>query len=89
MKVKIVFAMGALWKWYTRTVSHIFPEEVVLPSGEIAFYENIANPIIDANGKSTLEIARNITGRKEAEEEMHLLQTIIVEISASKIYMKR
>jgi len=66
--------------------SHVSERRVVLPSGEIAFYENIASPIIDASGKivSCLEIARNITGRKQAEEEMHLLQTITMEISASK-----
>ena len=66
--------------------SHISERRVVLPSGEIVFYENIASPIIDASGKivSCLAIARNITGRKQAEAEMHLLQTIIMEISASK-----
>src|SRR3989304_10409111 len=66
--------------------SHVSERRVVLPSGEIAFYENIASPIIDASGKivSCLEIARNITGRKQAEAEMHILQTIIMEISASK-----
>ncbi|HHT9147227.1 MAG TPA: PAS domain S-box protein, partial [Candidatus Wunengus sp. YC61] len=66
--------------------SHVSERRVVLPSGEIAFYENIANPIIGAGGKivSCLEISRNITDRKQAEEGMHLLQTIIMEISVSK-----
>ena len=66
--------------------SHISERRVVLPSGEIAFYENIASPIIDASGKivSCLEIVRNITGRKQAEAEMNILQTIIMTISASK-----
>ena len=65
---------------------HISERRVVLPSGEIAFYENIASPIKDASGKfvSCLEIARNITGRKQAEADIHFLQTILMKISASK-----
>lgn len=66
--------------------SHVSERRVVLPSGEIAFYENIASPIIDASGKivSCLEIARNITERKRADEEMYLLQTMALTISASR-----
>lgn len=51
---------------------HTSERKVVMPrSGEIAFWENTANPIRDADGKivSCLEITRDITGRKRAEEE--------------------
>ncbi len=66
--------------------SHISERRVVMPSGEIVFFENIASPIKDASGKivSSLEIVRNITGRKQAEEEIHLLQTTTLAVSASK-----
>jgi PAS domain S-box-containing protein len=43
-----------------------------MPSGEIAFWANTANPIRDASGEivACLEIARNITERKQAEEAL-------------------
>ena len=50
--------------------SHTAERKVVLPSGEVAFWENKASPIRDAEGKiiSCLEITRDITERKQAEE---------------------
>ena len=52
--------------------SHTSERKVVMPSGEIAFWENTANPIRDARGEivACLEIARNITERKRAEEAL-------------------
>jgi PAS domain S-box-containing protein len=52
--------------------SRTVERKVVMPSGEVIFWENTANPIRDANGKivSCLEIARNITERKKAEETL-------------------
>jgi len=52
--------------------SHTSERRVVLPSGEVTFWENTANPIRDAGGKivSCLEITRNITERKQAEEQL-------------------
>jgi PAS domain S-box-containing protein len=49
--------------------SHTSEREIVMPSGEIAFWANTANPIRDASGEivACLEIARNITKRKRAE----------------------
>jgi PAS domain S-box-containing protein len=52
--------------------SHTTERSHVLPSGEIAFYENTANPIRDASGEivSCLEIGRNITERKNMEKQL-------------------
>jgi len=51
---------------------HTSERRVVLPSGETFFMENTANPIRDARGEvvSCLEIVRNITARKQAEEAL-------------------
>jgi PAS domain S-box-containing protein len=49
--------------------SHTSERKIIDPSGEVAYWENTANPIRDAKGKivSCLEITRNITGRKQTE----------------------
>jgi len=52
--------------------SHTAERQRVLPSGELSFWENTANPIRDARGKivSCLEIGRNITERKKQEQAL-------------------
>ncbi|MCK4329864.1 PAS domain S-box protein [candidate division WOR-3 bacterium] len=52
--------------------SHTSEIKVVMPNGEISYWENTANPIRDASGNiiSCLEIARNITMRMQAEEKL-------------------
>jgi PAS domain S-box-containing protein len=52
--------------------SHTTERQRLLPSGEVAFYENTANPIRDASGKivSCLEVGRNITERKKTEQAL-------------------
>lgn len=52
--------------------SHTSERRIKMPSGEIAFWENTANPIGDTRGKivSCLEITRNITQRKIAEKAL-------------------
>jgi PAS domain S-box-containing protein len=54
--------------------SHTVERETHLPSGELAFWENTANPIRNAQGKiiACLEITRNITEQKQAEEQLRL-----------------
>jgi PAS domain S-box-containing protein len=51
---------------------HNAERQRVLPSGEVTFWENIANPIRDARGKvvACLEIGRNITGFKKQEQAL-------------------
>lgn len=58
---------------------HISERRVVTPSGEIIYVENIACPIKDGSGKIVygLEVCRNITGRKQAEETKTRLSAII------------
>jgi PAS domain S-box-containing protein len=55
--------------------SHISERKTITPSGEVIFWENTANPIRDAKGRivSCLEIAKDITERKRAEEEKSAL----------------
>jgi len=55
--------------------SHTAERMVVTPSGEVAFWENTANLIRDAGGKivSCLELARNITEYKRAEEKHRII----------------
>jgi PAS domain S-box-containing protein len=52
--------------------SHTSERQRVLPSGELSFWENMANPIRDAKGEvvSCLEFGRNITERKRMEEAL-------------------
>src|SRR4030042_2830522 len=47
--------------------SHTSERRVVLPSGEVIFWENTASPIRDAEGRivACLEISRNVTERKQ------------------------
>jgi len=50
--------------------THTAERQRVLPSGELSFWENTANPIRDARGKVTacLELGRDITERKKQEQ---------------------
>jgi PAS domain S-box-containing protein len=63
--------------------SHTAERRSVLPSGDVTFWENTANPIRDAHGEivSCLEVGRNITEHKQAEEtlqaERNKLQSLI------------
>jgi PAS domain S-box-containing protein len=52
--------------------SHTSERRVIIPSGEVTFWENTANPVRGARGRivSCLEITRNITERKRAEEAL-------------------
>ncbi len=51
---------------------HTAERKIMWKSGEIMFWENTANPIRDTRGEivACLEIARNITERKKAEETL-------------------
>jgi len=55
--------------------SHTAERMVVTTSGEVTFWENTANLIRDAGGKtvSCLELARNITERKLTEEKHRII----------------
>jgi len=50
-------------------------ESKAVISGKVTFWENTANPIRDAKGRvvSCLELARNITERKQAEEKHRVI----------------
>ncbi len=50
--------------------SHTTDRKVILPTGEVSYWENTANPIRDAGGEivACLEVARNITERKRADD---------------------
>jgi two-component system sensor histidine kinase/response regulator len=52
--------------------SHISERKTVIPSGEILFWENVANPIRNSKGEiiACLEINRNITERKRVEAKL-------------------
>jgi PAS domain S-box-containing protein len=52
--------------------SHTAERQRTEPSGEITFWENTANPIRDAEGNivSCVEVARDITERKKAEQAL-------------------
>ena len=68
--------------------SHASVREVVSPSGETAYWQNIANPIKDANDKvvSCVEISTNITERKQAEKES-LLHSEVTNNMAEGVYL--
>jgi PAS domain S-box-containing protein len=53
---------------------HTSVRQQLLPSGDLSFWENTANPIMDAEGRvvSCLEIGRNITERKKAQEALDI-----------------
>jgi len=63
--------------------SHTSLRRVVMPSGEVTFWENTANPVRDARGEivSCLEVNRDITEHKQTEErlqaEKNKLQSLI------------
>jgi two-component system NtrC family sensor kinase len=52
--------------------SHTTERQRLSPLGEVAFYENTANPIRDSRGNivSCLEIGRNITEHKKADQAL-------------------
>jgi two-component system NtrC family sensor kinase len=52
--------------------SHTAERKIVMPSGQVIFWENTANPIRDAEGSvvSCLELARDVTKRKQMEETL-------------------
>ena len=52
--------------------SHSSLRTVTMPSGEIGYWENTANPIRNSEGEivSCLEIARNITEQKKMEKDL-------------------
>jgi len=56
-------------------------------SGKVAFWENTAVPIRDTKGKivSCIEIARDITERKQAEEALKLLSSVTEQVSDATI----
>jgi PAS domain S-box-containing protein len=60
--------------------SHTAERRRVAPSGEVTFWENTASPIRDARGEiiSGLELARDITERKQAEEALKAAQEQLI-----------
>jgi len=74
-------------KAYKDSKSHTVERSHALPSGEVAFFENTANPIRDAGGKivSCLEIGRDITERKQTEgkirQQNEFLNTVLNSLS--------
>ncbi|MCG6550941.1 MAG: PAS domain S-box protein [Candidatus Magnetominusculus sp. LBB02] len=52
--------------------SHTFVKEVILPDGQIRYFENTANPIRDAGGTivSCLEITKDITEQRRSAEAL-------------------
>jgi PAS domain S-box-containing protein len=72
--------------------SHTSERKIIAPSGEIAFWENTANPIRDAGGNivSCLEVTRNITERKKIEEELqesHRFSANLLQNSPNPIFV--
>ena len=55
--------------------SHTSEMMEVTPSGEVTFWEYVANPIRDVDGRivSCVDIRRNITERKQAEEKHRII----------------
>jgi len=62
---------------YKDNKAYTSERKIIMPSGEVAFWENTANPIRDASGEivSCIEIVRNITERKKAEEALRESET--------------
>ena len=56
---------------------HTTERSTVLPSGEFVIWENRVSPVRDTEGRiiSCLELSRNITERKKAEEVLNKTQT--------------
>jgi PAS domain S-box-containing protein len=52
--------------------SHISERKMILPSGEVTYWENIANPMKDADGRihACLEVSTNVTERKKVVEAL-------------------
>jgi PAS domain S-box-containing protein len=61
-------------KAFEDSKSHVAERQRILPSGEVTFWENTANPIRDAEGSvvACLEVGRNVSERKRAEEILNL-----------------
>jgi len=61
--------------------SHTSVREVTMPSGELAYWENTANPVMDTDGNVTacLEICTNITERKRVEESFRNSERLLLE----------
>ncbi|MHC4742194.1 MAG: PAS domain S-box protein, partial [Planctomycetota bacterium] len=65
--------------------SHSSIRKAVLPSGEISYWENVANPIRDSCGNivSCLEINKNITERKRQDVELLLQKQRLEDVTNS------
>jgi len=67
---------------------HTAERKVVMPNGEIRYWDNAASPIRDAMGEivSCVELAKDITERKQAEAELKAAQGKLIE-TARKVGM--
>lgn len=57
---------------------HTAERAVTMPAGDLAYWENTASPIRDADGKisACLEVNLNVTERKEREASLHQAQRL-------------